>query len=135
MTKECIYCKEDKPLAEYYKASRMKSGYANDCKKCRNTYGKKYRKTMIEKGVLQPSHSKLKEYGIGIQEYREAMSTSNKCQACGSDDNLCYDHDHITSKFRGVLCGKCNTGIGMLGDNIQGVQQALNYLKEIEEEL
>ena len=133
-SKVCIYCKVDKPITEYYKYAKMKSGYANDCKDCRNEYGKKYRKDMVAKGIHQPAWNKLQEYGIGIEEYRECMATSDKCQACGSTIKLCYDHDHDTGKFRGVLCGKCNTGIGMLGDNIQGVQQALGYLKEEESE-
>jgi len=38
------------------------------------------------------------------------------------------DHDHRTGKFRGWLCGKCNTGIGSLGDDISGIQRAASYL-------
>ena len=42
------------------------------------------------------------------------------------------DHCHITGKFRGWLCGKCNMGIGALGDSIQGLQRAIEYLKRAE---
>ena len=30
--------------------------------------------------------------------------------------------------IRGVLCPNCNRGIGLLGDNIEGVRRALDYL-------
>lgn len=39
------------------------------------------------------------------------------------------DHVHGTDIFRGWLCGQCNTGIGMLGDNIEGLGRAIAYLE------
>lgn len=43
------------------------------------------------------------------------------------------DHDHITGKFRGWLCHKCNVGIGIFGDTLEGLQAGLqngiDYLK------
>ena len=55
-----------------------------------------------------------------------------KCDCCGkeSETPLHLDHDHETGKFRGWLCIKCNQGIGKLGDNIEGVTNALNFLKK-----
>ena len=61
-----------------------------------------------------------------------------KCDCCGVDsktlrgDKLHLDHCHVTHVYRGHLCGSCNRGIGMLGDDIEGVQQAVNYLKKVE---
>lgn len=40
------------------------------------------------------------------------------------------DHDHKTGRFRGWICRSCNHGIGMLGDTIEGVQNALDYLRD-----
>jgi hypothetical protein len=42
---------------------------------------------------------------------------------------LHLDHCHVTGSFRGWLCGKCNTGLGMLGDNIAGLKAAIAYLE------
>ena len=39
-----------------------------------------------------------------------------------------------TEKYRGFLCHFCNTGIGKLGDDIEGVTRALRYLEKHEEE-
>lgn len=56
-----------------------------------------------------------------------------KCEACGrppsSNKGLALDHDHVTGKFRGWLCDLCNRGIGQLGDNLEGVKKALEYLE------
>jgi hypothetical protein len=42
---------------------------------------------------------------------------------------LFVDHDHATGVIRGLLCGKCNTGIGMLGDSLDAIKRAARYLK------
>jgi hypothetical protein len=54
------------------------------------------------------------------------------CECCGSSPNkrsLNLDHDHVTGLFRGWLCDNCNTGIGRLGDSINGLLRAIKYLK------
>ena len=38
------------------------------------------------------------------------------------------DHDHDTGEFRGWLCKKCNTGMGALGDNLESMLRAVQYL-------
>jgi len=39
------------------------------------------------------------------------------------------DHDHATGAFRGVLCTKCNMGIGLLRDDPVLCRAAANYLE------
>jgi hypothetical protein len=39
------------------------------------------------------------------------------------------DHCHETNEVRGILCSGCNTGLGHLGDNIDGLLRAVAYLK------
>jgi len=43
------------------------------------------------------------------------------------------DHCHDTNKVRGILCRKCNTGIGMLSDNPDTVLRAYEYLAKSRE--
>ena len=38
------------------------------------------------------------------------------------------DHDHGTGAFRGWICGSCNSSIGKLGDDVEGLVSALRYL-------
>jgi len=57
--------------------------------------------------------------------------TNSKCQCCGKVTKLHCDHSHTKSKnFRGYLCSKCNVGIGYLGDNVNGLINALKYLSK-----
>src|SRR5665811_574341 len=48
----------------------------------------------------------------------------------GGHGRLCIDHDHATGQFRGLLCSKCNSAIGLLGDNPVVVDRAAAYLRK-----
>lgn len=48
-------------------------------------------------------------------------------------DKLVPDHDHKTGHFRGWICFRCNSGIGLLGDMIEGVSAAADYLRRHDE--
>jgi hypothetical protein len=71
----------------------------------------------------------MKTYGCSTTEFAERMATSDCCEVCGSKNNLCYDHDHETMEFRGVLCRCCNGAIGKLGDTLESVKRAVKYLE------
>ena len=82
-----------------------------------------YRKCMLKR-----------RYGITIDDYEEMFSKQNgKCAICKGDcmtgRNLAVDHDHDTNKVRGLLCSKCNQGLGQF-KNIELLQRAIDYLKE-----
>jgi hypothetical protein len=54
------------------------------------------------------------------------------CDCCGlpfGDKKPTLDHNHKTGKFRGWVHNSCNAALGKLGDNVEGLQKALNYLK------
>ena len=79
-------------------------------------------------------HQTKKRYGVDAETYKRLMATSSCCQICGKVEELCYDHCHETMKFRGILCRGCNRSLGQLGDNIEGIQKVLDYLKKAENE-
>lgn len=78
----------------------------------------------------------LRRYGLTPDEYAEMLAVQGgACACCGSTSNasgkrLFVDHDHETGEIRGILCTRCNAGIGHLGDNIEGVRRALMYLEK-----
>lgn len=69
-------------------------------------------------------------YGITSDEYDLLYSKQEgNCGICQRHfESLHIDHDHDTNKVRGLLCKRCNTTLGYLGDNREGVLRALAYL-------
>lgn len=59
----------------------------------------------------------------------------NRCGICRTDSpgkaRWHGDHDHKTGKFRGVLCGRCNLGLGLFRDNVDLLTQARRYLRKV----
>lgn len=51
-----------------------------------------------------------------------------ECAICGSTQRLCIDHCHASLKIRGLLCSKCNTGLGMFRDNPIFLKRAADYI-------
>ena len=72
---------------------------------------------------------------LGVSEGVYAMmllDQDSRCAICRNKwkRKLYVDHCHQTNRVRGLLCGPCNTAIGLLGDNLEGVLRAVEYLKE-----
>ena len=44
-----------------------------------------------------------------------------RCDRCHKKTKLEVDHIHGLTAFRGWLCSDCNSGMGKLGDNLEGV--------------
>jgi hypothetical protein len=44
-------------------------------------------------------------------------------------DGFTFDHNHKTEEIRGLLCMRCNTGIGFLQEDLTILQSAIEYLK------
>jgi hypothetical protein len=105
MNKYCSGCKQDLSVSNFgpnkCKFDKL-SPYCRDCD----------RRSKIEVANLKKLHPK-----------------PDACECCGSNKNrLTLDHDHDTREYRGWICIKCNTGIGMLGDNLEGIRMAEKYL-------
>jgi len=80
--------------------------------------------------------SRCNHHGITKEQFFEFLvKQDNKCALCnkpfvsiwGKDCHI--DHCHETNKIRGLLCMPCNVGLGMLGDNEEGLLKALKYIK------
>ena len=124
-TKECKVCKEEKDVSEFYVTKQVI--YRSNRKNKDTTKVFKETKCKVCCSRLQAEKRLLRE------QHRYPDSTV--CDCCGliSTEKLVFDHCHDELKWRGWLCRKCNTGIGLLGDNISGLKQAIMYLKKVEE--
>lgn len=101
------------------------------CKKCDGVYKRKWDKDNYHTIKHKKREYSIKHsYGISKEEYDTYMNTSVYCEICGTSDELCYDHNHNTMKFRGVLCRACNRALGSFKDNKDNLIMAIKYLEE-----
>jgi hypothetical protein len=68
------------------------------------------------------------EEAFKLQNERCANKSCNKHQL-ELTNSLSVDHDHKTGLFRGLLCGNCNTLLGLMEDNFKTVEGLREYLK------
>lgn len=70
-------------------------------------------------------------YALSKEEY-ESLQTrqGNKCAICFEETKLHVDHNHLTNHVRGLLCPKCNKGIGLLKEDVSILYNAIAYLLE-----
>lgn len=92
---------------------------------------KKYNRT--ETGKAAARKGLLKKYGLSAKEYADILQAQNGvCAVCQGENKdgrrLFVDHCHDTGKVRGLLCGKCNSGLGLFNDNTEVMLNAIDYL-------
>ncbi len=68
-------------------------------------------------------------YRVTVDEARRLRAVDRVCAICGRDKNLEIAHDHDTGAVRGVLCGRCNKGLGLFLDNAVMLRKAITYLE------
>jgi len=86
-----------------------------------------------ERKSLRKRGTTLASFGLTLDDETKLLEIQNfKCAICGGESGARWyhlDHDHETNEPRGLLCSKCNKGIGLLGDCLEGIERALKYLQ------
>lgn len=131
--RQCQFCKVDyvlgvdSKLHKYCSVScRVKYGNA--------TAGKKYRESV--KGKLNSRAWRLKnDFNISLDDFNDLLQKQNNaCAICKTQEPTGYnwhvDHCHSSNKVRGILCSKCNQGLGLFKDSITNLTEAIKYLHE-----
>lgn len=98
--------------------------------KSRNRYGNK---TPAERKEANRAYALKHEYGLTVEQYDHMLAEQGGvCALCSRPPGvrlLAVDHDHDTGRVRGLLCVRCNTALGSLGDNEEGLLRAVAYLR------
>jgi hypothetical protein len=83
----------------------------------------------------------LRKYGVDLRWYKEVFDSQlGVCAICGEPEtaidhrtgqvrHLAIDHDHTTGQIRRLLCGRCNTVIGRVGESPDLLWKMIMYLK------
>lgn len=140
--KRCPRCSTHRPSSEFYRDPSTASGMAGWCKPCKRQYQKEWSKANPEKvrAASQRANERRRgnqfggsypsRYGITVEDYwRMHAQQDGKCLICGgTEDRLVVDHCHETSKVRGLLCNRCNVGIGYFRHDPDRLMAASAYL-------
>lgn len=103
------------------------------CKTCWAVKGKRYDAENREKVAQTHRRYLLRtRYGMTPEDYDRLLKKQRgRCAICRelpkANRLLHVDHDHKTDKVRGLLCYKCNSGIGYLKDNAERFKRAGAY--------
>lgn len=151
-TKWCKWCQVDHPKTEEFLVFYA-SGYTTCRKRKAKKDGDLYQKSKeIRKGRAKewkeanPRRSfghRLQPYWPGnplkaVEQYEALLIKQNGicpiCQTLDSGDRrvgrLSVDHCHKTGKVRGLLCAKCNRGLGIFEDDPIKLSAAIQYLTD-----
>jgi hypothetical protein len=106
--------------------------------KARNrAYNKAHREEINTRENARPVRQRARNikarYGLSLAEFETIKDKQRGvCAVCGCTRKLLVDHCHTTGRVRGLLCQKCNTGIGFLGDDLNGLTKAVQYLSLVQ---
>lgn len=143
MSKRCSRCGETKDKSEFSRCSSHKDGLQYNCKACAAEYreANKEANRIYQLNYREANRKRLNAYqrekhtGVTLELYDELLeSQKHRCAICGvheleTDRGLHADHCHDTGASRGLLCTKCNLGIGCFRDLPTLLSGAAEYLK------
>lgn len=85
-------------------------------------------------GFCTPHSHIQRVYGINPAEFETLLEGQDgKCAICRTDcelnPRLSVDHDHETGVVRGLLCNRCNVGLGRFREDPELLKRAAGYLE------
>lgn len=125
-TKRCSKCHEAKKASAFYKSQWENGSWCKECE--RLNYANNSDKVRWQR-ILQA-------YGLSQADYTTMLERQGGvCAICKNPEKaqrfkfLAVDHDHSTNKIRGLLCHRCNAGLGNFNDVTRLLREAADYLE------
>ena len=123
----------------HYCRIRWQADLENNRRKSKLRARKEYkrrRKQSLEWHKKNPRKSKLNnrkftlsKYGLTFKSFNQMFKNQAfRCKICRIKKKLFIDHCHKTGKLRGLLCARCNFGLGNFKDSKRLLYRAANYL-------
>lgn len=147
--KQCTKCGLVKALEDFPADERTASGKQSACRDCAREASALWREKNPEqyevlKKTTRTERQKLRRfelhleqaYGLTLVQYQEILARQGGvCAICknghvGRGSQLHVDHCHETGRVRGLLCGNCNTLIGLAKEDQERLYSAARYLQQ-----
>ncbi len=123
-----------------------RTGFRSRCDKCHAAK----RRTEYDYEFERDKHLRHK-YGLTLEDYNRILEfQGGVCAICKRSESikkkrakgsafsgvqpLSVDHCHTTGKIRGLLCGRCNTAVGLLENDKRFLRSAHKYLQHHEQD-
>lgn len=129
----CTTCRKRQHETQFYR--RRNGSISSLCRKCSSL-------ATLEWGLRNPDKirqkskiSQLRAYGLTQGTFDALLKKqSGRCSICVEklileQQKYAVDHCHSTKKVRGILCIKCNAGLGQFRDNEDYLIAAAEYLR------
>jgi thymidylate synthase len=131
----CSHCNYILPrTVEFFYALGRSNEWKSRCRDCMKTQHVARPSQQTEAQFAQ----RCAKYGVTPEWYQEQLITQNNvCAICNAiPDNGRYkdfviDHCHETGIARGLLCSNCNQALGLVGDDIDRLGRAIDYLRKL----
>lgn len=148
-TKWCNGCQKDVSVELFQKRKRCdRIILRSRCQACENRYAEGRRLANPEKHKLACSKwyrrnpvkaranfiaGVARKSGVSPEALNHFVSGHSGCcdicgEACSTGKSLAIDHDHQQGHVRGMLCQKCNIGLGQFDDDPMKIKKAVEYL-------
>lgn len=147
--KKCSKCGVEKDDSCFHVDNRIKgpNKIRAICKACYSERKKGYYVGIKREYYLAQSKARSKTesaiasrlvrtYGVDLAWFcQQYAKQRGMCKICGAtiearpSRNTHVDHDHSTGVVRGILCHKCNRGLGMFNDSVDLFIKAAEYIK------
>lgn len=102
----------------------------------RERYREGQRRRRLQRGPIEIRRERdqhlQRTYGLTLEDYEFLLvSQRGRCTICGKPDGdqLHVDHDHLTGRVRGLLCGNCNRAMGLFHEDAARFEAAGEYLR------
>jgi len=135
--RRCARCKQEKPAADFT------SQTAPYCRPCRSEYESERAVRRVKQDPGYTRMLNLRRYGLTPETFDAMLAAQDRqCAICRTADpggqGWHVDHDHTCcntrkrscgSCTRGILCTRCNIGLGNFKDSPELLQAAITYLE------
>lgn len=130
----CTKCEIEKDVEHFHNDKQKKrTGKSPVCKEC----DKKRCRQWVSVNKEKRRFNTLKhKYGVTRSQYEQMFQKQGgRCAICNAEDapfpnRLNVDHCHGTNQFRGLLCNRCNQGIGYFQESCDILEKAKKYIEQ-----